>query len=270
MSETLSSRFLSKEPAPSDSEEEEDFDVAAKLPHHHLQRKQRRKSRRQSQEEGEERPIIRGLWVQEIDWLKSAEREMTSAPEIIPPPPQFTDSAQALVDDSCADVLEDESLSEEQDKSGDTEDSESIHTHESDSDSSCGTEDDSHAADSSPIEARNSNLTFDLMNVSGYNSHSHTEWECESSGCVQSLLGMSDSTDSPGSVNISQSAFGFDDMSDSDTVLDFLRGRVTQMPRLSVSPFFMDLMKQTLNGWKTSRASNEGLIFHHVRYFHQV
>ncbi|XP_074519906.1 mitogen-activated protein kinase kinase kinase 14 [Halichoeres trimaculatus] len=74
---------------------------------------------------------------------------------------------------------------------------------------------------------------------------------------------MSDSTDSPSSVNISQSAFGFDDMSDSDTVLDFLRGRVTQMPRLCVSPFFTDLIKQTLNGWKTSKSSNEGLIFHH-------
>ncbi|CAJ1081446.1 mitogen-activated protein kinase kinase kinase 14 [Xyrichtys novacula] len=263
-------RFLSKETSPmcDSEEEEEDLDTAAKLPHHHLQRKQRRKSRRLDQEEGEAPPIIRGLWVQEIDWLK--------LPEIIPPPPEFTDSC------SHGDVLGDVSLSEERDGSGSTEDtddvrggsdsdcsleqdSESVHTHESESDSSCGADDndDTHAVDSFTEEARNSNLTFDLMNVSGFNSCSHTEWDSDSLGRVQSLLGMSDSTDSPSPVNISQNAFGLSDMSGSGTVLDFLRGRVTQMPKLSVSPFFMDLIKQTLNGWRTSKPGNEGLLFHH-------
>ncbi|XP_065805721.1 mitogen-activated protein kinase kinase kinase 14 isoform X1 [Labrus bergylta] len=270
-------RFLNQEAAlMSDSEDEDvDVDVAAKLPHYHLQRKQRRKSGGQIPEVGEEPPIIRGLWVQEIDWLKSA--------EIIPPPPQFTDSCShgderlcAHEGCGCADV------SPSEDRSGDAEDSstsehracsdsdcglerdsESICTHESESDSSCGADDVTHAADSLGVEARSSKLTFDLMNVSGFNSYSHTEWDSDSTGRVQSLLGMSDSTESLSSVNISQNAFGFDDMSDSDTVLDFLRGRVTQMPKLSVSPFFVDLIKQTLNGWRSRKPGNEGLIFDH-------
>lgn len=271
--------------------EDEDLDVA----HYHFQRKQRRKPRRQSQEGGEEPPIIRGLWVQEIDWLNSADGETTSSAEIIPPPPQFTDSVsqpcslkelQSCLYEgcSCADVcecvtgLEDRDRSEDtndtpssddrggSDSSGLEQDSESVCTHESESDSSCGAEDGVQVTDSCGAEARMSNLTFDLMLVSGFNSSSRDERESDSAGCVQSLLGISDSTYTSSAVNTSQCAFSFDDMSDTDTVLDVLRGRVTQMPKLSVSPFFKDLVKTTLSDWKTSKPLNEGLIFHHVRH----
>ncbi|XP_071318288.1 mitogen-activated protein kinase kinase kinase 14 isoform X2 [Trachinotus anak] len=293
-------RSLCKESAfTSDTEDE---DEATKLPLYHLQRKQRRKSRtRQSQDEGEQPPIIRGLWVQEIDWVQSADGEMTSSTEIIPPPPQFTDSASCLCcrgalhsyicDEgcSCADVcdcvrgLEDVSLSEDQDRStgaddtsstddrggsdsdcGPEQDSDSIFTHESDSDSSCCAEDDTQAPDNVGVEASVSNSTFDLMRVSGFTSSScHAEWDFDSTRCVQSLLGRSDLAYTPNTVNTSQGALGVDDLSDTDTVLDELRGKVTQMPKLFVSPFFIDLIKQTLNDWGHNVPVNEGLLFHH-------
>ncbi|XP_040885315.1 uncharacterized protein LOC121175568 [Toxotes jaculatrix] len=265
--------------------EDEDFDLD-KLPNYHLQRKQRRKTRtRQSQEGGEEPPIIRGLWVQEIDWLRSADGETRSSAEILPPPPQFTDSQVSCLCShgdldsciyaegcSCADVCEcvrglgEVSLSEDQFRStedtsssddrggsdsdcGLEQDSESVCTHESDSDSSCCAED--HVSD----------LTFDLMHVSGFSSR-HGEWDSYSAGCVQSMLGLSDSTYTPDAVNTSQGAFGFDD-SDIDRVLDELRGRVTQTPKLFVSPFFKDLIRQTPSHQKHNVPVNEGLIFHH-------
>lgn len=250
--------------------EDKAFMMGTKLPHHHLQRKQRRKTRtRRSQEEGEEPPIIRGLWVQEIDWLKSAEKETTSAAEIIPPPPQFTDSAPVC---TCVRRLEAVSLSEERYRSADTDDtsstedrggsdsdcgleldSESVCTHESESDSSCCAEDDTR-------EAGTSDSTFDRRRASVFkSSSSHTD--SDSTGCEQSLLGPSDSTFTPGTVNASQC---FDDMSDVDTVLDELRGKVSRMPKQFVSPFFSDLIEQT------TKHINEGLIFHHVRHLHLV
>ncbi|XP_056221345.1 uncharacterized protein LOC130161966 [Seriola aureovittata] len=274
----------------------EDEDVAGKLPLHHLQRKQRRKTRsRQSQDEGEQPPIIRGLWVQEIDWLKSADGDTMSSTEIIPPPPQFTDSAScpcshgdlhSYIRDkccSCADAcdcvrgLEDVSVSEDQYRSIETDDtsstddredsdsdcgldrdSESICTHESDSDSSYCAEDDKR------VEARVSNSTFDLMRVSGFTSSScHAEWDLDSTGCVQSLLGFSESAFTPDTVNTSQCAFGVDDLGDVDTVLDELRGKVMRMPKPFVSPFFKDLIKQTLSDWKHNVPVNEGVLFHH-------
>lgn len=244
----------------SDSEDE-DLDEM----HFHFQRKQRRKSRR-CQDGGEEPPIIRGLWVQEIDWLKSADGAATSSAEIIPPPPPFTDSQSCLYEGcSCADVLdsghrsgsEDTPSSEDRGDSdsdcGLEQDSECVCTQESESDSSCGAEDAQQAPDSFGAEARLSNLTFDLMHAPGCKSP-----QSDSAGCVQSLLGMSDST--PSVVNTSQNAFGFD-----DTILGFLRGRVTLMPKLPVSPFFRELIKHTLSEWTTSRPRNDGLIFHHVR-----
>ncbi|XP_062298249.1 uncharacterized protein LOC134003133 [Scomber scombrus] len=288
-------RPLSKETALMSDTEDEDFDGATKLPHYHLQRKQRRKTRtRQNQEQGEEPPIIRGLWVQEIDWLKSADSEMTSSAEIIPPPPQFTDSFSRprshgdqhscvyeghSSEDVCECVrrVEDVSLSEDQYRSIDTEDTsstddrgssdsdcaESICTHESDSDSSyCGEDD---------IQVHNSCRWNDLMGVSGVNSSSsHAQRDSDSSngftrisGCAKSLLGNPDSTYTPlHTVNSSPCVFSAADVIDIDTVLDCLRGRVTQMPKLFVSPFFEDLKKQTLNHWKQSVPVNEGLIFH--------
>lgn len=270
--------------------EDEDFIMVTKLPHYHPQRKQRRKTRtRQSEEEGEEPPIIRGLWVQEIDWLKSAERETTSTAEIVPPPPQFTDSVCVCCSDgelhsylyescTCANVCdcvrgsEGVSLSEDQYRSVGTDDtsstddregsdsdcgldqdSESICTHDSESDSSCCVEDNFGVEKNFGVEASVSDSAFDLMHVSDFkSSSSHTDWD--STGCEQSMLGLSDS------VNLSQC---FDDVSD---VLDELTGRVTHMPKLFVSPFFNNLMKQTLNDWKTTKHINEGLLFHHVRH----
>lgn len=275
--------------------EDENYMMATKLPHYHLQRKQRRKTRtRQSQEEGEEPPIIRGLWVQEIDWLKSAEKETTSAADIIPPPPQFTDSAsvccsrgdlRSCMYESCTCVnvcdcvrrFEGVSLSEERYRSADTDDtsrtddrggsdsdcgleqdSESVCTHESESDSSCCAEDD--IRDDFGVEDSMSNSTFDRLHVSGFKSSS-SHADSDSTGCEQSRLGLSDSTFTPITVDGSRC---FDDMSDVDTVLNELRGRVTQMPKQFVSPFFNDLMKQT------TKHINEGLIFHHVRHLHLV
>lgn len=250
----------------SDSEDE-DLDEM----HFHFQRKQRRKSRR-CRDGGEEPPIIRGLWVQEIDWLKSADGSAMSSAEIIPPPPPFTDSHSCLYEGcGCADLLdsghrggsEDTPSSEDRgDSDSDLDleqDSECVCTQESESDSSCGAEE----PDSFGAEARLSHLTFDLMRVPGFKSSSPAEPPSDSAGCVQSLLGISDPT--PSAVNTSQNAFGSDDLSPFDTVLDFLRGRVTAMPKLPVSPFFRELIKHTLSEWTTSRRRNDGLIFHHVR-----
>ncbi|KAM7370395.1 hypothetical protein PAMP_009948 [Pampus punctatissimus] len=257
-------RPLNKEAALMCDTEDEDIDGATKLPNYHLQRKQRRKSKtRQSQEEGEEPPIIRGLWVQEIDWLESADRQMTSSAEIIPPPPQFTDSdlhSCTCEGRSSADVC-DRVRSEHRYRSIDTEDTsssddrgssdsdcaESICTHESESDSSYCTEDDVQERDRFRVEGRVADLTLSLMGVSGFNSDSFSGFT-GASGCAQSLQGKSDSSAA--------------DLSHIDVVLDSLRGKVTQMPKLFVSPFFKDLKKRTLNDWKQCVPVNEGLIFH--------
>lgn len=231
-------RFLSRQTSfLSDTEDE---DVAAA--HCHLQRKQRRKARRQ--EGGGRPPTIRGLWVQEV--------EATSSSELVPPPPQFTDSASTCSRDlyedcSCTDVCECVTGSED---TNDTSSADSDGEHERQSDSSRG--------------AEVGNLTFDLMRVSGFKS-CHPEDDSDSTGC---LLEISDSSYTSDVVKTSQHAFGLDDMSDTDTVLDILRGRVTQMSKPCVSLFFRDLIKQTLSEWTTSKSHNEGFIFHHVRGLH--
>ena len=269
--------------------EDEDLDEASKLPLHHLQRRQRRKpGTGQSGEDGQHRPVIRGLWVQEIDWLKSADGDATLSTEVIPPPPEFTDSCSCSVGgrlscvrdgNSCTDVCdcvrgsEDVSPSEDQhdtsssddrgasDSDGSEQDLESVHTHESDSDSSCWA-DDAPAPPSFAGQAKVSNSTFDLMHVSGFNS-CPAEWDSDSTECVQSMLGLSDRVDTCGG------SFGFDDLSDLDAALDEMRGRVTQMPKQLVSPFFKDLIQQTLNDWKPNEGPvNEGLVFHQVRCLH--
>ncbi|XP_062269881.1 mitogen-activated protein kinase kinase kinase 14 [Platichthys flesus] len=269
--------------------EDEDLDEASKLPLHHLQRRQRRKTGAgQSREDGGQRPVIRGLWVQEIDWLKSADGDATSSAEVIPPPPEFTDSCSCSVGGrlsggceicSCTDVCdcvggsEDVSPSEDRygsretddssssdgrgasDSDGSAQDLESIRTHDSDSDSSCWADDDTPAPQSSAVQAEVSSLTFDLMQVSGFNS-CPAEWDSDSTECVQSMLGL------PDSVNTCRRSFGCDDLSDLDDVLEEMRGRVTQMPKQFVSPFFKDLIEQTLNDWKPNAPVNEGLVFH--------
>lgn len=268
----------------SDSDDE-NFETATKFPRYHLQRKQRRKTRTtQSLEEGEEPPIIQGLWVQEIDWLKSADRETTSSAEIIPPPPQFTDSASDPCRDSCmcdscscADVCdcvrrsEEASPSEDQCRSVDTEDTsstdhrggsgsdtDSVRTHESDSDSSYDVD----------VGTQGIMSTFDLMYVSGFTPSSNAGWNSDSRGSVQNPLGNSEYSHSLSTENTSQCSFGFDDMS--DAVLDELRGKVAHIPKLLVSAFCRDFIKRILNSWKTSKPANEGLIFHDVRHPHPV
>uniref|UniRef100_A0AAQ4PVN2 Mitogen-activated protein kinase kinase kinase 14b n=1 Tax=Gasterosteus aculeatus aculeatus TaxID=481459 RepID=A0AAQ4PVN2_GASAC len=264
----LHSRSVSVKAALLSDTEDEDFNVAAKLPLHHLRRKPRRKTGRQSQADGERPPIIRGLWVQEIDWLNSASKETTSfaAAEIIPPPPQFTDCAGPGGADVCVgggeDAAEDRPAATDARGGSDSDcslhrDSESLYTHESESDSSCAAED--CAPGGLEVEARVSNLALDLMQVSGCTSSSHAELDSDFEGCVRSPVGASESSPE----NASQHAFGVVDTWDVDAVLGGLRGRVTQLPKLFVSPFFRDMINQTLN-WESSPPVNEGLIFHHL------
>ncbi|KAM9425811.1 mitogen-activated protein kinase kinase kinase 14 [Pholidichthys leucotaenia] len=234
-------RNLCKEADHITDTEDEDFDSASNLPPHHLQRKHCRKSRSQQiQDDREEPPIIRGLWVQEIDWLKSV--DMTSSSEVIPPPPQFMDSH------SCADVLDSRRRLEERCSSVETDKM-------SDCDSDCSLDCESVYADENETDSSLcvdvSDLTSGLMHVSGLNSSSHAKCDSESTGSMQSLLGLSDSSYSESAVDESQHAFGFDE----------LRGRVVQIPKLFVSGLFQDLLKQILNDWKTTKAANEGLIF---------
>ncbi|XP_068438630.1 mitogen-activated protein kinase kinase kinase 14 [Clinocottus analis] len=237
-----------------EEEEEEDFNATAKLRLHHLQRKQRRKTGRRSRGDGERPPIIQGLWVQELDWLKPA--------DIIPPPPQFTDRDHGVRGAEDGSAPADDGGGSDSDCSL-NQDSESVYTHESESDSSCAAEDASRAPDGFGVGAGTSKLAFDLMQVSGFTSSSHTEWDSDSTGCVQSPPGVSDSGSAHSPADASQWAFGVDDMSDIDTVLGGLRGRVTRLPKLFVSPFFRDLIKQTPDDWGSSTAVNEGLVFHH-------
>ncbi|XP_069560786.1 mitogen-activated protein kinase kinase kinase 14 [Brachyistius frenatus] len=241
-------RFLLKDASVPSDTEDEDFDEAAKLPFFHLQRKQRRKTRsRPSREEGEERPIIRGLWVQEIDWLKSSDRDAASAADIIPPPPQFTDVCDGVGRSEEASPSDDRRTSTDTEDGGGS-DCPSVFTHESESDSSLCVEADRQEAHRRGVEAGASDSTFDLMHVSGFNSSPLAEWESDSAGRVRSPLGLSDS-------------FEFDESS--DEVFDELSGKVTQIPKTCVSAVFRDLMKRILNDWKITKPANEGLLFHH-------
>ncbi|KAM4624574.1 mitogen-activated protein kinase kinase kinase 14 [Polymixia lowei] len=312
--------------------EDEDCEGGPKLPLYRVCRKQRRKPRasRQTREQGEEPPIIQGLWVQEIDWLRSVDNGMTSPADIIPPPPQFTDWIPCSHGDgeavsktyvheglsashcSCTDVydcggrLEDLSLSEDQYGLKDAEDSssvdgrgvsdlehaggsESIHTHESESDSSCcvgGVSDfvrrskDRLSSARAPVKFQDaSDATCDLIGVSGFDSSSRcAEWESEStsswktasdstssfteaSECVQSMGGVSDTTCTPWVVPTSLYTGGAGGVFGIDTMLDGLRGRVTQTPKHFISPFFKELVKDIPSERKTSVHVNEGIIF---------
>ncbi|XP_024859025.1 uncharacterized protein LOC112450033 [Kryptolebias marmoratus] len=193
------------------SEEEEDEDQL-------LQRRHRRKiwSRRRP-EEGQEPPVIQGLWVQEIDWLKT-----TSSSDIIPPPPQFTDSC-------CHGNRPHRTSTGPGDSSEDSQDIES--------------------------DSNDSDLTFDLMQVSGFNSSPQTEQDSDSE-FLQSMLGASDSSDTLSGESLRSAG--------SDPVLEELRGRVTQIPKLFVSARVRDLVGRILDVWKTTRPANEGLLFHHL------
>ncbi|XP_054899169.1 uncharacterized protein LOC129368276 isoform X2 [Poeciliopsis prolifica] len=202
--------------------------------HQHLHRKQRRKTRSRPKrlEEGGEPPVIQGLWVQEIDWLKTT--------GIIPPPPQFTDSYR--LPDSCMSGQTDD-LSSSDDRDCSDCDHESVFSHESESDSSCCSE-----SDQLGIESNISDPTSDLMNVSGF----HSNWDSDSLEFLESLQEISDS---------SQATFTFND---SDSEFDELKGRVMQIPKLFISTFINHSIKQILDNWTTTKPANEGLIFHHL------
>lgn len=152
------SRSLWKDDAHTSDSEDEDLPP---------QRRPRRKSRRRRSEgEGEEPPIIRGLWVQEIDWLKSAQRETLVEPDQRRSAQTDTSGAS---DSDC----------------GVDQDSESMCTHESDSDSSCCAED----------EADVSNSTFDLVSSSRCSDWDSTGRErglLEPSGCFDDAADVLD------------------------------------------------------------------------------
>lgn len=209
-----------------------------------LQRKQRRRRGRGSPGAGGERPVIQGLWVHEVDWLKSGE----SSSDVIPPPPQFTDPQPCGPADedagcSCTDVCEC--------ATGQSGDTDCDLDQDSESNSSGGGEDDA------PVTA---DLTFDLMQVS---SASDVRWS-DSAGSLHSLLG--DSRSAPSGVNKSQCAFGSNEPDRPDAFAEVLRGRVTQMTKASTSPLFRSLIKGTLREWRGSERLHEGLIFHQVRH----
>lgn len=222
----------------SDSEDE---DVARC----HRQRKQRRKWKRWRVGGREERPVIQGLWVHEVDWLKSGE----SSSAIIPPPPQFTDSVSQPCGPadlrwdagcSCTDTVCECVTAQ----SADTDDCELDQDSESESDSSCGAENDPPAT---------ADLTFDLMQVSSASdvrscdsAHTHsTSWD----------------------ANGRRRVFVPDEPNLPDAVVDVLRGRVMQM---TARPLFKNLIEQTLSGWRSSQQLHEGLIFHHVRHTDRI
>lgn len=194
--------------------------------------------------------MIQGLWVHEVDWLKSGE----SSAAIIPPPPQFTDSASQPCSPadlrwdagcSCAGVCECVTG-----RSADTDACDLDRDSESESDSSCGAENDPPAP---------TDLSLGLMQVSSAS-------DVRSSDCgggLPSLLGRS--RPASADVNNPRCAFGLDDLNLPDGVVDVLQGRVMQMTKTAASPLFKNLIKHTLNGWRISKQLHEGLIFHRVR-----
>lgn len=233
-------RFLNRESAYRSDSEDEDVALCR------LQRKQRRKWRRGSPGGREERPVIQGLWVHEVDCFKSGE----SSSDLIPPPPQFTDSQPCGAADedagcSCTDVCECVTG-----QSGDTDDCDLDQDSESESNSSRGGE------DNAPVTA---DLTFDLMQVS---SASDARWS-DSAGSLHSLLG--DSHSAPSDGNKSQCGFVSNEPNHPDAFVEVLRGRVTQIKKATTSLLFRNLIKGTLREWRSSKHLHEGLLFHHVR-----
>lgn len=221
-------RVLGEDAALPTVSEEEEEDEEQLILRNHRKRRHKTLSRRRRPEEGQAPPVIQGLWVQEVDWLKT-----TSSSHIIPPPPPFTDSC-------ChGDRLHSTST----DPDDPSEDSQ-----ESRSDSSCP-----------------SDVTFDLMHVSGFNSSPQTEEDSDSE-FLQSMLGGSKRFDALSSE--SQRTFGSGDTT--DPVLDELRGRVTQIPKPFVSALLRDSVKQILDVWRTTKPANEGLVFHHVGHHREA
>lgn len=219
----------------SDSEDE---DAAL----YHLQRKQRRKWKRWSVGGREERPVIQGLWVHEVDGLKSG----ASSSAIIPPPPQFTDSGWQPCGPaeppwgwacSCTDVCE-------------------CVTGQSADPDDCELDQDSEwESENDPLAT--ADPTFDLMHVS---SASDVRLSDSAGGLLGCWL------PSPAGANTPECVFRLGDLNLPDAVVDVLRGRVMQMRKTPASPLFKTLIKQALGEWRSSQRLHEGLIFHRVRH----
>ncbi|XP_041717148.2 mitogen-activated protein kinase kinase kinase 14 [Coregonus clupeaformis] len=309
----------------SDTDKENYVGTTRTVPHHHIRRKLRRKPQEGRQrEEEQEPPVIQGLWVQEIDWSKSTNKDMSWASEVNQLPvdlPKHTDSIWVphrrggcsldtvfeLVShcslegvSKCADGLSDiyelMGVSDSSSESGgmsespcslkSISDSESIRTHESESDSSCSFGD-GGLSDSvcslvdvsdclssvmcvsdnflAPEGASDSNSSCNLMGVSDSDSTCSRGWESGSSSSVEgasnsfcNLVGVSNI---PGGVSGSLCSVG--GVSDSETMFEELRSRVTQKHQRFVSPFFKALVKDVSDEMKEFTAQiNEGLIFH--------
>ncbi|XP_023805571.1 uncharacterized protein LOC101166422 isoform X1 [Oryzias latipes] len=218
----------------------------------------RTRNRRRRQEEGEEPPIIRGLWVQEIDWLKA-----TSAAGVIPPPPQFTDPPPCCHGNPpgtfrgcvCGTEEAPQRKSVHADGSdnrgGSDSDWGSINSRESQSDSSCVVEEDDLGE----------GPCLELLHVSGFEPSPHAGWDSDSTEWVPSPLGTPASSSVHSSVDSSQSAVQDDP---GDGVLDELRGKVRHISKFIVSAFLRASMKDILNDWKTSAFANQGLLFHRL------
>lgn len=209
-----------------------------------LQRKQfSRTSRPGGPEPGAERPVIRGLWVQEVRQT-SADSEWTlSSAGIVPPPPEFTDSVacDCACVCQCASRSEGASLSEDaedtssgEDGGGLEQDSECAH----ESDSSCWAEE---GAAGLRAAEKWSALTFDPAVVSG--SSPGGQWRSDTFQDVPWL-----------------------DRNNEEKVVRLLEGKVMQIEKHLASTFTKDVIKRTLGDCGTSRHLSEGLIFHHVRH----
>lgn len=207
-----------------------------------LQRKQfSRTSRSGGLERREERPVIRGLWVQEVKQTSVDSEWTLSSAGIVPPPPEFTDSCDCAGVCECVSRSVSVSLSENaedsssgEDEGGSEPDSECTH----DSDSSCWAEE---GAAELRVGEILSALTFDSVLLPG--SSPGAEWRSDTSQDVPGL-----------------------NANNADKVVPLLEGRVMQIEKHLASTFSKDVIKQTLGDCGTSRHLSEGLIFHHVRH----
>lgn len=202
----------------------------------HLQKKQCSRTSRLDREGTGERPVIRGLWVQEVRQTSADSDWTLSSAGIIPPPPEFTDSVGCSCAAVCQCAWGSEVVSQSEgaddtssSKDGGGSEQDSAGTYESDS--SCWPEDGAaelRAGD--PMSA----MTFDP--VLAFASSAGAERRCDSS------------QDAPGPA------------------VDLQEGRVMQIEKHLASTFSKDVIEQTLGDCRSSRHLSEGLIFHHVRH----
>ncbi|XP_012989326.3 mitogen-activated protein kinase kinase kinase 14 isoform X2 [Esox lucius] len=225
-----SQRSIAKtNPPESDTDEENYVGTARKVPRHRIRRKLRRRAQEgRPREEGQEPPVIQGLWVQEIDWSKSTNRDMswasdTSQHTLDSPVHKFsTRDPQSPGDclegaSRCVDGLSDifYELTGVPDSSSESvggtdspcslksiSDSESIHTHEGGSDSVCSLVDVSDCLSSvmcvsddflAPVGTTSAcNSSCSLMGVSDAHSRRSSSSEEGASSSFCGLVGVSD------------------------------------------------------------------------------